>query len=82
MKAIVIWGTQLSIEHHSALQADKQAPVIMIEALDVCRKHKYHKQKLAFVLTAMREYAAELQSRDEQSGTASWRIQTPIGSYN
>ena len=59
-RAIVISGTQLSIAYHSALQADAGAPIIMIESRSVSRKYKYHKQKLAFVLTAMREYADEL----------------------
>ena len=61
-RAIVIWGSQLSIDYHSALQADADAPLIMIESRSVSRKYKYHKQKLAFVLTAMREYADELRS--------------------
>lgn len=62
-KAIVIWGTQLSVKHHSALQEQPQSvPVFLIEAKDVCTKFKYHKQKLAFVLTALREYADELRA--------------------
>ena len=59
--AIIIWGTQLSLEYNSALKAqDESLPVFLIEARDVCTKLKYHKQKLAFVLTAMREFADEL----------------------
>jgi len=58
--AIVIWGTQLTIDHHSALQQEPDAPVFLIESKQICRKFNYHKQKLAFVLTAMREYADEL----------------------
>ena len=60
--AIVIWGTQLTIEHHSALQAWPDAPVFMIESRSISQKYKFHKQKLAFVLTAMREYADELRA--------------------
>lgn len=62
-KAIIIWGSQLSIDHHSALQDQPiSVPVFLIEAKDTCRKFKFHKQKLAFVLTAMREYADELRA--------------------
>jgi deoxyribodipyrimidine photolyase-related protein len=60
--AVVIWGTQLTIDNHSALQAYPDAPVIIIESKAMCRRFKYHKQKLAFVLTAMREYADELRA--------------------
>ncbi len=62
MKAILVWGTQLTIEHHSALLAEPAAPVLLIESKAMCRKLKYHKQKLLFILTAMREYADELRS--------------------
>lgn len=59
--AIVIWGTQLLAPHkHSALLYDADVPVFMIESRSLCRSHRFHKQKIAFVLTAMREYAAEL----------------------
>ena len=60
MKVIVIWGTQLSVEYQSALLAEPTAPVIIIESRSISKKYKYHKQKLLFVLTAMREYADEL----------------------
>lgn len=62
MKAIVVWGTQLLIDHQSALQAEPNAPVILIESKDLSRRFKYHKQKLLFVLTAMRDYADELRN--------------------
>ena len=58
--AILIWGSQLSVDHHSALRSYPNAPVMMIESKSVCRRFKYHKQKLAFVLTSMREFADEL----------------------
>jgi deoxyribodipyrimidine photolyase-related protein len=62
-KAIIIWGSQLSVDHHSALQSQPQSvPVFLIEAKSVCIKRAYHKQKLAFILTAMREYADELRA--------------------
>jgi deoxyribodipyrimidine photolyase-related protein len=68
MNAILIWGSQLTIEHHSALQEAPGAPVIMIESRAICASRPYHKQKLRFILTAMREYADEL--RD--SGRIVW----------
>ena len=60
--AILIWGSQLSIDHHSALQSYPDAPVLMIESKSLCNKFQYHKQKLAFVLSSMRDYADELVS--------------------
>lgn len=59
-QAIIIWGTQLSIRHHSSLRLYANTPIIIIESKSISRKYKFHKQKLAFVLTAMREYADEL----------------------
>ena len=57
MKAVVIWGSQLLLEQHSALNAAPNAPVILIESKGLSRRFKFHKQKILFVLTAMREYA-------------------------
>ena len=71
MKAIVVWGSQLLVEHHSAIQAEPTAPVILIESRNLSRRYKFHKQKLLFVLTAMRDYADEL--RD--SGRTVWYSQ-------
>ena len=70
MKAIIVWGSQLLTDHHSALQAEPSAPVIIIESRDVSRRFKYHKQKLLFVLTAMRDYADELRA----SGRTVWYV--------
>ena len=61
--AVLIWGNQLSIQYNSALEADKAAPVILIEAKSACSKYKYHKQKITFVLTAMREFADALKKQ-------------------
>lgn len=58
--AVIIWGNQLTIEHHSALLAEPTAPVIMIESKGISKTYKFHKQKLAFVFSAMRDYADEL----------------------
>ena len=61
--AVLIWGNQLSIKYNSALETDKAAPVILIEANSACSKYKYHKQKITFVLTAMREFADALKKQ-------------------
>lgn len=62
MKAVVLWGNQLTIKHNSALLAEPDAPVILIESWNACRKHRYHKQKIVFVLSAMRSFRDELKS--------------------
>lgn len=61
--AIIVWGNQLNDVHNSALGADKSAPVILIESRSACSKYKYHKQKITFVLTTMREFADELRQQ-------------------
>lgn len=77
--AIIIWGTQLTVRHHSALTARPDDPVILIESKGMSSRFKYHKQKLAFVLTAMREYADELRGigrrvfySDLETSNADW----------
>lgn len=60
--AIVIWGSQLTIKYHSALHAYPKAPVFLIESKNLSSRYKFHKQKIAFVLTAMREFADELRA--------------------
>lgn len=59
-RAVVVWGTQLSLAHNTALARAPEAPVVLIESLRVCRRYRYHRQKLRFVLTAMREFGDEL----------------------
>jgi deoxyribodipyrimidine photolyase-related protein len=61
-RAVVVWGTQLSLAHNSALARAPEAPVVLIESLRVCRRYPYHRQKLRFVLTAMRDFADELRA--------------------
>jgi deoxyribodipyrimidine photolyase-related protein len=61
-RAIIIWHTQLTIDNHSALLAYPQDPIFLIEARNLTSAFKYHKQKLAFTLTAMRDYADELRA--------------------
>ncbi|KYH43592.1 cryptochrome/photolyase family protein [Branchiibius sp. NY16-3462-2] len=56
---IVILGNQL-VPGHPALRKHPDATVVMIEADDVCRAHRYHQHKLILVLAAMRHYAAGL----------------------
>lgn len=58
--AVIVWGNQLSTKYNSALAHDKTAPVIMIEGQDICDSFTFHKQKLAFVLTCMREFADDV----------------------
>jgi deoxyribodipyrimidine photolyase-related protein len=49
----LILGDQLFSEHPSlATESD----YVMIESKDLCARFSYHKQKIAFVLTSMREY--------------------------
>jgi len=62
VRAVVVWGTQLTLEHSSALAHAPEAPVVLIESLRVCRRYRYHRQKLRFVLTAMRDFADELRA--------------------
>ena len=56
-EVIVILGNQL-IPDHPALRKHPGARIVMIEADDVCRQHRYHQHKLLLVLAAMRNYAA------------------------
>ena len=62
MKAVLVWGNQLNVQHNTAMATAPDVPIIMIEAWNVCRAHKYHKQKLVLVLSAMRSFRDELLS--------------------
>ncbi len=42
------------------LQAWRGVPIVMVEDETLCRRYRYHKQKLAMVLAAMREHAQAL----------------------
>lgn len=55
----MILGNQL-VPNHPAVRKHPKARIIMIEADDICRKHRYHKHKLILVLAGMREYADNL----------------------
>ena len=63
--AILILGNQL-LKDHPALKEYSDAPIIMIEADDLCRKLNYHKHKLIFVLASMREYRDVLSDSGRQ----------------
>lgn len=75
MKAIIVWGNQLSIDHNSALLATPQAPIFLIESWNACRKHRYHKQKIVFVLSAMRSFCDALQA----SGRTVYYVRLELG---
>jgi deoxyribodipyrimidine photolyase-related protein len=54
---LLILGDQL-FENHTLL--DKSIPIIMIESTDLTNRYNYHKFKLAYIFTCMREYASQL----------------------
>lgn len=56
MKLGVILGDNLFYSHN--LQADSY---VMIEDVDLCTHYKYHKHKIIFFLSAMREHAKKIQ---------------------
>ena len=62
-KTILIMGSQL-LSSHPALTFAPNAQIVMIEAEDLCRRFRYHKMKLVFVLTAMRSYCDWLQDNN------------------
>lgn len=59
-EALVILGNQLFPSKHFARRIDKKTPVFMSEDRALCTHYRYHKHKLVFFLTAMRDYAVEL----------------------
>lgn len=58
-EVVVVLGNQL-VPDHPALRAHPDARVVMIEADDICRFHRYHQHKLILVLASMRHYAVHL----------------------
>lgn len=54
---ILILGNQL-VPDHPALRKYPDARIVMIEADDICRQHRFHRHKLMLVLASMRHYAA------------------------
>lgn len=67
---IWILGTQLSLEQaalKSCEEGKENTPVIMIESQEYAAQRPYHQQKLVLVWSAMRHFAAQLQ-------TAGWNV--------
>jgi deoxyribodipyrimidine photolyase-related protein len=77
----LLFGNQLFAPAH--LPVGREVPIVMVEDDAQCRRYAYHRQKLAFVLTAMRAHAAALGSAgyqvhyrrldDAADGRAGWR---------
>jgi deoxyribodipyrimidine photolyase-related protein len=61
--ALVILGNQL-FRNHPGIKKYPNAEVIMIEADNIFSKRNYHKHKLIFVMSAMRNYATFLKSKN------------------
>ena len=63
VESVLILGDQLS-PHHSLLDPAQrhERVVVMIETLGRMRARRYHKRKVALVLSAMRHYAADLRA--------------------
>jgi len=55
---LLLFGNQLFHPRH--LQAYRKARIVLVEDDALCRRYAYHKQKLAFLLAAMRDYADTL----------------------
>ena len=67
-KLILIMGDQLSHTISSLVDADKQASrILMVEVFEEATYVRHHKKKIAFIFSAMRHFANEL----EQNG---WRV--------
>lgn len=56
MKIAVVLGNQLHGDH-PAIADDSVDALVLIEARNICEKLPYHKQKLVFMLSAMRHWA-------------------------
>jgi len=74
-KTILIMGSQL-LSSHPALTFAPNAQIVMIEAEDLCRRSRYHKMKLVFVLTAMRSYCDWLQDNNRSVAYYKFRPDT------
>ena len=67
-KLILIMGDQLSHNISSLVDADKKASrILMVEVFEEATYVRHHKKKIAFIFSAMRHFAEELQ----QNG---WRV--------
>ncbi len=57
-KVWIAFGNQLFHPRH--LRAHRDATVVLVEDMALCRRYRYHRQKLLFVIEAMRAYARTL----------------------
>lgn len=63
----LIMGDCLFPNHDQLLRARGQQQILMIEDYGLCTHYRYHKHKLVFFLTAMREHAKRLEQNHELS---------------
>lgn len=70
-KLCLILGNQL-FERHFAF--DDECDVLMIESKELFRRHNYHKQKILFTLTSMRDFASVLQAKLTKSNLFYYQI--------
>lgn len=61
---VFIPATHLYPTHH--LGVPTTTPVVMVEDIALCRRRRYHQQKLALVIAAMRNFRADLVERGFQ----------------
>ena len=59
-KVFLLFGNQLFAPGH--LPVGRDVPIVMVEDEAQCRRYAYHRQKLAFVLAAMRSHADSLRA--------------------
>ena len=57
---LLLFGNQLFHPRH--LRQHRHARIVMVEDEALCRRYAYHKQKLAFLLAAMRDHAETLRA--------------------
>ncbi|OLP18869.1 cryptochrome/photolyase family protein [Leptolyngbya sp. 'hensonii'] len=55
-----LWAGQSALA--SCQSAQRETPVILIESRDYARQHRYHRQKLVLIWSAMRHFAAALRA--------------------
>jgi deoxyribodipyrimidine photolyase-related protein len=59
-RVFLLFGNQLFDPHH--LRDHRDALIVMVEDDSFCRRHAYHRQKLTFILAAMRSHADALRA--------------------
>ena len=65
MKVALVLGNQLH-KNHPCFSDDSIDAVILIEAQNLCNKLPYHKQKIVFMLSAMRHWAWHVESKGKK----------------